>query len=89
MDSFDYLSATGSIEGTLPPIYPPGAEIEVSDYSEEFSKIRTGLISATSERSYTIVGTNDVVNFKVQYEYTFPKNTYGYSKTDWWLTQMY
>ncbi|XP_059095776.1 nidogen-like [Tigriopus californicus] len=67
LDAFDYLKVEGSVDGTLPPINPPTAEIQLEDYSEEFSKIQPGVIIANAQRSFKIGDTGNLVNFEVQH----------------------
>lgn len=67
LDAFDYLKVEGSVEGTLPPINPPTAEIKLEDYSEEYSKTEPGVIIGNAQRSFKIGDTNTAVNFEVQH----------------------
>ena len=54
LDAFDYLKVVGDIRGTLPPVGPMGTELSVEPYSEEFTRVRPGLIKATSERELMV-----------------------------------
>eukprot|EP00095_Tigriopus_kingsejongensis_P011899 snap_masked-scaffold111_size354240-processed-gene-1.0 protein:Tk11899 transcript:snap_masked-scaffold111_size354240-processed-gene-1.0-mRNA-1 annotation:"hypothetical protein DAPPUDRAFT_314322" len=68
LDAFDYLKVEGNIRGTLPPINPPTADIILEDYTEEFTKTRPGEITAQSQRSFRIDGTNTVINFEMEHQ---------------------
>ena len=46
LDAFDYLKAEGTIRGTVPPLGPRGTELAVDAYSEEFTRVRPGLITS-------------------------------------------
>ena len=44
------ISVEGSIQGTLPPLAGRDSEVDLSDYSEDFTEVRPGLITASSSR---------------------------------------
>ena len=51
IDAFDYLRVEGNVQGSLPPLAGRDSEVELADYSEDFTEVRPGLItSATSSR---------------------------------------
>lgn len=52
VDAFNYLKMEGTVRGTLPPINPKDAELDVQDYTEEFTKIRAGVITSRSTRTF-------------------------------------
>ena len=51
IDAFDYLKVEGTVQGSLPPLAGRDSEVELADYSEDFTEVKPGLItSATSSR---------------------------------------
>ena len=57
------------MRGTLPSI--PRYDIQVSDYSEEFTLTKPGLVTSSSSRSFSLKGTGQKVKFDVTHTIEF------------------
>ena len=57
IDAFDYLKVEGTVQGTIPPLAGRDSEVELADYSEDFTEVRPGLItSSASSRTIAVKG---------------------------------
>ena len=48
IDAFDYLKVEGTVQGTIPPLAGRDSEVELADYSEDFTEVRPGLITSSA-----------------------------------------